>query len=189
MKLIAITNRKLCQGDFLSRIEWLAKARPTAIMLREKDLSLEDYEALALKVSDICRENSVPLIINQNLAVAKKLKLANIHLSMVDFRKNKDELVAFTNIGASVHSVSEAIEAEALGATYLVAGHIFSTDSKKGVPPRGLGFLKEVCGAVSIPVFAIGGIKETNINEVLAVGASGACIMSSAMTSDSLPAF
>lgn len=187
--LIAITNRKLCQGDFLSRFEWLAKCRPTAIMLREKDLSLEEYESLALKVIEICRENSVPLIINQNLSVAKKLKLPYIHLSMADFRKNKDDLQSFTNIGASIHSVSEAIEAAALGATYLIAGHIFSTDSKKGVPARGLGFLKEVCEAVTIPVFAIGGIKGTNINEVLAVGASGACIMSSAMTADSLPVF
>lgn len=50
-------------------------------------------------------------------------------------------------------------EAEQLGASYLTAGHIYATDCKRGLPPRGLGFLKEVCREVSIPVYGIGGIK------------------------------
>ena len=51
------------------------------------------------------------------------------------------------------------MEAERLGATYVTAGHIFTTDCKKGLPPRGLDFLKNVCDAVTIPVYGIGGIK------------------------------
>ena len=43
------------------------------------------------------------------------------------------------------------MEAERLGATYVTAGHIFTTDCKKGLPPRGLDFLKNVCDAVTIP--------------------------------------
>ena len=106
------------------------------------------------------RQIRVPLIINQNISVAAKLKLPNIHLSMPDLRKYKNELLPFIQLGASVHSVSEAVEAQELGASYLIAGHIFSTDCKKGVPPRGLSFLTEVCDAVTIPVFAIGGISQ-----------------------------
>ena len=92
------------------------------------------------------------------------------------------DLQLFDQIGASVHSVEEATEAVTLGATYLIAGHIFSTDSKKGVPPRGLSFLKQVCDAVSIPVFAIGGITRNDVNAIKATGAKGVCIMSEAMT-------
>ena len=62
-------------------------------------------------------------------------------------------------LGISIHSVEEAKEAEQLGASYLTAGHIYATDCKRGLPPRGLGFLKEVCREVSIPVYGIGGIK------------------------------
>ena len=62
-------------------------------------------------------------------------------------------------IGTSVHSVEEAIEAQNLGATYISAGHIFATDCKKGVPPRGLDFLKKVCQTATIPVYSIVGIK------------------------------
>ena len=65
----------------------------------------------------------------------------------------------FKVIGTSVHSVEDAIKAEQLGATYMTAGHIFATDCKKGLPPRGLDFLKNVCDAVEIPVYAIGGIN------------------------------
>lgn len=180
--LILVTNRTLCKGDFLQRIQQLAKGKPHAIMLREKDLSLDKYEALAKKVMAICQANGVSLIINQNISVAVNMKLPNIHLSMPDFRNFKNELYPFKQIGVSIHSVDEAIEAQQLGASYLIAGHIFSTDCKKGVPPRGLSFLKEVCDSVTIPVFAIGGITSNRLKDIANTGAKGVCIMSEAMT-------
>ena len=48
----------------------------------------------------------------------------------------------FQRIGTSVHSVEDAKEAERLGVSYMTAGHIYITDCKKGLAPRGLGFLK-----------------------------------------------
>lgn len=183
--LICLTNRKLCRDDFFNRINEIAKGKPHAIMLREKDSSMEEYECLAIKAKEICDMNGVPLIINQNIEIASKLNLPNIHLSMSDLRKYKSELHQFVNIGASVHSVLEAKEAQDLGASYLIAGHIFSTDCKKGVPPRGLSFLKEVCNCTSIPVFAIGGITKDKLKDVINAGAAGMCIMSEAMTCSS----
>ncbi|EKN67960.1 thiamine phosphate synthase [Schinkia azotoformans] len=180
--LICVTNRKLCKDDLLTRIAQIAKGKPHGIMLREKDLTQIEYEALAFVVNKICKKNGVPLIINQNIKAALKLKIPNIHFSMENLRSFQNELVVFSRVGASVHSIEEAKEAERLGATYLVAGHIFATDCKKGVPPRGLQFLKEVCGSVAIPVFSIGGITKNNVTEVAKTGASGVCIMSEAMT-------
>jgi len=69
-----------------------------------------------------------------------------------------------------------------MGAAYLIAGHIFQTDCKKEVPPRGLDFLKQVCESVSIPVFAIGGITQFNVNDALKAGTDGICVMSHLMT-------
>ncbi|MDO0823542.1 thiamine phosphate synthase [Desulfosporosinus nitroreducens] len=179
--LICVTNRNDCKDDYLSRISQLAKGKPHAIMLREKDLSLRKYEYLAAKVSEICNLHDVPLIINQNITTATKLKLRNIHLSISDLRQYKSEVSEFT-VGASVHTVPEAKEAQALGASYIIAGHIFSTDCKKGVPPRGLSFLKEVCTLVTIPVFAIGGITKDKIEVIKKTGAQGVCVMSESMT-------
>lgn len=181
--LIYVTNRKLCKHDFIAQINQLAKGKPHAIILREKDLELDEYEFLAVQVKDICDYHDVPLIINQNISVAAKLGLADIQLSMDNLRKYQTELHSFSGIGASVHSVAEAKEAVSLGATHLIAGHVFSTDSKKGLPPRGLSFLKDVCNSVSIPIFAIGGIKRQHVKDITATGATGFCIMSEAMTS------
>ena len=103
--------------------------------------------------------------------------------------KHKEEIKEFKHIGVSVHSVKESKEAERFGATYLIAGHIFPTDYKKGVSPRGLLFLKEVCDAVEIPVFAIGGINKDNFKNALDKGAKGICIMSEAMIHLSPSAF
>ena len=62
-------------------------------------------------------------------------------------------------------------------------GHIYATDCKRGLPPRGLGFLKEVCREVSIPVYGIGGIKfdEEQWNDMEKCGAVGGCVMSGMM--------
>ena len=88
---------------------------------------------------------------------------------------------AFRVIGASCHSVEEAVEAQGLGCMYITAGHVFETDCKKDLPGRGLDFLKAVCGSVSIPVYAIGGISAGNLCAVRGAGASGACVMSGLM--------
>ena len=86
-------------------------------------------------------------------------------------------------LGSSVHSLEEAEEAFSLGAEYLTAGHIYATDCKKGLPPRGTAFLEEICRAVPVPVYAIGGIRleQEQIEKTLAAGARGVCIMSGAM--------
>lgn len=86
-------------------------------------------------------------------------------------------------VGSSIHSPEEAIRAQKAGAAYVTAGHVYVTDCKKGLPPRGLEFLKEVCTKVTIPVYAIGGIHAGTgqIQEVMDCGASGGCIMSEMM--------
>ena len=97
------------------------------------------------------------------------------------FREHYINLNEFDTIGVSVHSADEAAEAERLGASYVTAGHIFATDCKKGVPPRGLEFLRGVCEKVKIPVYAIGGINAENAKSAVGAGADGVCIMSALM--------
>ena len=80
--------------------------------------------------------------------------------------------------------MDDALEAQSLGCTYITAGHVFETDCKKGLPGRGLEFLRDVCAAVDIPVYGIGGIDADNIALVRDAGASGACLMSSLMATE-----
>ncbi|AEY67138.1 thiamine phosphate synthase [Clostridium sp. BNL1100] len=180
--LIYVTNRNLCRDDFLNRIACLASGKPHAIILREKDLSPEDYQTLAEKVKVICDSAGVQLIVNKYITAAKNLGVSSVHVSMEDFLKYRDALQSFSKVWVSVHSAKEAQEACNSGASTLIAGHIYETDCKKGVSPRGLDFLREVCSSVSIPVFGIGGITQDRIKGVTGAGAKGVCMMSEAMT-------
>lgn len=180
--IIVITNSTICKENFLSRIEKLAKAKPTAIILREKHLSQNDYEDLAKKVIEICNKYNTQCILHNFPKVAEKLNHNALHLPLQVLATLTDkEKSQYKILGASCHSVEDALKAEKLGCTYITAGHIFDTDCKKGLPGRGLDFLKEVCKSVSIPVYAIGGISSDNILMVKNSGADGGCIMSSAM--------
>lgn len=185
--IICITNRRLCKEDFLQRIEHIAKARPKAVVLREKDLPEKEYAILAKKVIHICQKYEVPCILHTFTDVAVTLNIKAIHMPLPLLRKmTAQEKKKFAIIGASCHSLEEANEAERLGCTYITAGHIFLTDCKKGLPGRGLPFLKEICQKVSVPVYAIGGISSENIEAVRRTGAAGACIMSGFMTCDNV---
>lgn len=71
-----------------------------------------------------------------------------------------------------------------LGASYLIAGHIFATDCKKGLKPRGLEYLSDISKAVKIPVLGIGGISLERLSSILQTGAAGTCVMSHFMNCD-----
>ena len=74
-------------------------------------------------------------------------------------------------------------QAVSLGADRIILGTIFETQCKKGLRGKGLSFLQEICAACPLPVFAIGGIKVSNIDEVMSAGAAGGCMMSGFMQS------
>jgi len=180
--ILCVTNRILCKENFLQRVEEIAANKPKGMILREKDLSEKEYKELAEHVLMICKKYDVPCMLHSFIDVAMELGAENIHLPLHILRKMDEKTKeTFKIIGASCHSVEEAIEAERLGCTYITAGHVFVTDCKKGLAPRGLEFLQNVCKSVSIPVYAIGGISSENMDDVRKMGAAGACVMSGLM--------
>ena len=183
VSLLAVTNRHLSVHPYPEQITRICQTHPKGLILREKDLEAESYLALAAQVLDICHKYDVPCILHTFWKEAIALGCTSIHLPLPLLRAHKEELSGFSLVGTSIHAPAEAEEAEKLGATYITAGHIYATDCKKGLPPRGLVFLEEVCRKVSIPVYAIGGIKinEKQLQEVMDCGAKGGCIMSGMM--------
>lgn len=186
--LVCVTNRKLCREPFLYRIDKLAKAGIDRFILREKDLSMEDYRELAKKVNDIC------IFYGRHLTVYGRnvrFPVHSVQMSYPDFmaigsqklgKAADDFSIQNTQTGVSIHSTQEAIAAEKLGASYLIAGHIFATGCKANLPPRGIDFLREVCTSVSIPVYAIGGMDtQDHVTQAMKCGGEGICVMSSLM--------
>ena len=181
--VIAVSNRNLCDRPFMVQLERVCQCHPKALMLREKDLLEREYEAFAKQTLELCKEYQVPCILHTYIDVAEKFSHRMIHLPLPLLEKYSGRLHDFQVVGCSVHSVEDALKAEKLGATYLTAGHVYKTDCKKDLPPRGLDFLEEICRKVTIPVYAIGGIHiETGqLEEVMDRGAKGGCIMSEMM--------
>ena len=180
--IIVVTNKKICKSDFIKRLEEIAGARPDAILLREKSLSAAEYKQLAEECKKICDKYNVDLIANTFISPAREAGIKKIQLPMAEFLRRQDELKDFEKIGVSVHSLDEAILAEKLGANFLIAGHIYTTPSKPGMPSRGIEFIENICERVSIPVMAIGGITPTRVPEVEKAGAKGVCVMTPLMT-------
>lgn len=184
-EVLCVTNRLLCREDFLVRIERLAKAQPSGIVLREKDLSEGEYKYLAKAVLEICNKYNTLCILHSFADIGLELGAKALHLPLPVLRELPSEKRrSFTVLGASCHSAEEAKEAQAFGCTYITAGHVFDTDCKKGLPGRGVEFLKQVCESVTVPVYAIGGISEENAEQAINAGAKGVCVMSGAMTCD-----
>lgn len=178
-KKILVTASKLAAIPLPEQIRKVAKLyRIDMLILREKELTEKEYEALALEVLEACKEEGITCVLHSFVRVAEKLGAKKIHLPLARLREEQQNLSFFDTIGVSVHSSQEAKEAYRLGATYLTAGHVFETDCKKGLPGRGLEFLEEVCQAVPIPVYGIGGIDDDNTEQVKKAGAAGECRMS-----------
>ena len=178
-KTICVTNRKLCKGDFLTQISKAAAAHPDSIILREKDLSEDEYTVLAKQVIAVCEKNNIAFTAHYFYKAAIKLDVRRLHLPLHILRElSEEDKRCFDVIGVSCHSAADAVEAEKLGAAYITAGHIYETDCKAGLPGRGLDFLREVKSSVDIPVYAIGGITPVNAQEVIDAGADGVCLMS-----------
>lgn len=188
--IVCVTNRKLVKAydengsflPFLEKIKEAAKKKPAFIILREKDLSPDDYKELAKKVFEICDGEKLSCVLHYFYREAIELGAKKIHLPLhILENMTEDEKKCFDVIGASTHSVEDARRAKELGASYITAGHVFATDCKKGLAPRGLQFLADVCDSVDIDVYAIGGISENNMKQCIGRGAKGVCMMSGFM--------
>lgn len=180
-KLISVTNRTLCAGDFVQRVREIAENGADGIILREKDLQEVDYRALAARVLPLCK-NGPTCVLHSYPRVAAELGCKALHLPLPLLRELALEYrEAFPVLGCSCHGLEDVKEAEKLGCTYVTLGHIFATECKKDLPPRGLEFLRSVCADTGLAVYAIGGIGADNLADVRDAGAAGACIMSGLM--------
>ena len=124
--MIAVSNRHLCKRPFLEQIKIVCEWHPKALILREKDLTEAEYEQLAGQVMKICETYKVPCILHNFWQIAVKLNCNQIHLPLPVLRQLVNQAViqeknqgsgTFYQIGTSVHSVEEAVEAEKLGAS------------------------------------------------------------------------
>lgn len=183
-ELCLITNRHLSAAPLEVKVEKILAAGASYVILREKDLPEQDLRALAETLAEVAARCGRRLIVNSGLAIAAEVPAWGVQLPFEGFmRLRNDQRLKSFKIGVSVHSLREAMTAEAFGADYILAGHIFPTDCKAGAPGRGLAFLRQLKAGLNIPLWAIGGILPGNASHVVRAGAVVVCVMSSLMES------
>jgi thiamine-phosphate pyrophosphorylase len=150
------------------------------LQLRAKDRPLELIRGLAETMLRITQPANVPLIINDHPQVLREVNAEGCHVGQTDLPIAQARELAGRSIivGKSTHSIEQALAAEAEGADYIGFGPIFPTPTKPDARAIGLGDLQRLRTKVRIPVFCIGGIKETNFTEVTNAGGERVCIVS-----------
>ena len=189
LSLTLVTDRTQTRGRDLVEVvgECLAAGLP-AVQVREKDLGGHDLAALCRRIRPLAREAGARLIVNDRLDVALAVEADGVQRTSTSLGIPDMRAVAGRRlqIGASVHSLDEAVEAQRAGADWVVFGPVYDTPSKRAFgAPQGLDRLVAVARAVSIPVLAIGGITPERVPEILGAGARGVGVISGILAADS----
>ena len=149
------------------------------IQLRDKTREKGGQLATAKLLRGVCREQGALFIVNDHLDLALAAEADGVHLGQKDLpvsvvrRLAPPEMI----VGCSTNNPEEAQQAEADGADYVSVGRLFPTGSKDDTRPATAETLRAVKASVSLPVCAIGGINESNIDDVLAAGADMAAVI------------
>ena len=145
-RLIAVTDAPSCPRSLVEQVERIAECayKPQQLLLRAKELTPEDYAKLAWEVLPLCQSYGIELIIHTHWQIALELGIQRVHLPLPKLSQLPVAARRSLVISSSVHSVAEAQRALAEGTQALVAGHIYTTSCKAGLPPRGLEFLKQI---------------------------------------------
>ena len=185
--LYLVTDRSVARRPLPVVVEECLGAGLKAVQLREKDLAARDLLAVATSLRESTRVHGARLLVNDRADVALACGADGVqrtHDSLPVGALRAISPPPFL-IGASVHSVAQAREAEAEGADFLVFGPVHDTPSKRGYgPPQGLSALSLVTAAVDKPVLAVGGVTPERVAAILGAGAAGVAVISAILAAD-----
>jgi thiamine-phosphate pyrophosphorylase len=193
LKLYLVTDRKFFSGQcsMYLALETALKAGTKFIQLREKRLPPRMLLDTAQWVSELAKEYGAKLFINDRVDIALAVGADGVHLGQKSMpahavRKiSKNKLL----IGVSTHGIEEALKAEKDGADFITLGPVFKTLSKlKYGDPIGIDAIRKVKSGVSIPVLAIGGIKQDKVKKVIKAGADGVAVISAILAANDIKA-
>jgi len=145
----------------------------TCLQYRAKKVSAIEQRKTAFELRILTREAGVFFVVNDFVDLALDCAADAVHLGQDDLALAPalEKIGGRLKVGRSTHNIQQAVEAQSLGADYIGYGPIYATTTKeKNVAPVGVESLKSVLDSVSIPVVAIGGIKEANLEEIARAG-------------------
>ena len=189
--LYAITPDEPNTAVLLRKVGEVLQSTPSMLQYRNKtaDTALRREQALAL--AGLCRAAGVPLIINDDLALALEVDADGVHLGAEDgdLASARRSLGADKLLGASCYDrLDLAVAAYRAGADHLAFGAVFSSTTKPDTVRAPLTLFAEARRSVPLPLVAIGGITMQNAAEVFAAGADAVAVISALFEAEDIPA-
>jgi thiamine-phosphate pyrophosphorylase len=168
---ITQTEHKSCDTILL---EVESALRGGVVVVQYRDKQPQDADALASQLLKLCQRFQVPLLINDDVALAERIGADGVHIGRDDgsIKRARQRLGEQAIIGVSCYnSIEHAQQAQAQGATYVAFGRFFPSSSKPLALPASIETLRLAKLALSIPIVAIGGILPENGSLLLEAGA------------------
>ena len=181
MLVYAITDRHWTGTQTLEQqVEEGLKNGATFLQIREKNMTHDELVKEAVRIKEIAARYNIPVVIDDDIYAVMEAGVDGVHIGQndMDYVEARKLLGDNKIIGMTAPSVALAKKAEELGADYIGAGAVFSTNTKKDTKPLELSTLKEICNSVSIPVVAIGGIDHSNVRELKGTDIDGVAVIS-----------
>ena len=179
--LYAVTDRHWLDGRRLvDVVRESLDGGVTMVQLREKTLDEANFFAEAKELQALCRERGVPFLVNDNVEIARQMDADGVHVGQSDMEAQDVRALLGPDkiLGVSAQTVEQAVLAEKHGADYLGVGAVFPTGSKDDADDVSYETLKAICAAVSIPVVAIGGSAQSNVEQLAGSGLCGVAVIS-----------
>ena len=181
-------------GDFPQRLERALQAGKgivTAFQFRVKGLDQHEAAALAEPLQAICAAHDVAFIVNDSIALAKRLNADGVHLGQGDgdVGEAREELGRDVQIGVTCHASRHlAIEAGEAGADYVAFGAFFPSETKETEHRADTDLLEWWSQMVEIPSVAIGGITPENCQPLVEAGADFLAVSGAVWSGDEVAA-
>lgn len=185
--LYLVSDKKSCKNrDLEELIQQAILGGVTIVQLREKNIDSKDFYEQALRVKRVTDKYNIPLIINDRVDIALAVGADGVHVGQEDLSCSviKRNISKNLIVGVSVHNVEEAMRAELDGADYIGCGALFNTSTKENTKKLKIEELIKIKENVKIPVVAIGGINEENIEELYDSNIDGIAVVSAILSKD-----
>lgn len=150
------------------------------IQLRAKELNNEEYVSLAEIAIEIGRKFGAKIILNSNIETAKALNADGVHLtSDILMECYERPLHRNTLISAACHNSEQLKHAELIGVDFVTLSPVCRTKTHPDAIPLGWPHFSELCKSINMPVYALGGITESDLDVAISNGAYGIASISS----------
>ena len=182
LKLYVIPDRRVGAPRSIEEQAALAlDGGATMIQLRDKEMSGRELYETACRLSALCRSRGAAFVVNDRFDIALAAGAHGVHLGQEDLPVSVVRRIVPAGflVGATAHSTEEGRLAEEQGADYVGIGAAFPTGTKTVASVIGVGGVRAIREALSLPSVAIGGISEENAAEVLSAGVDGIAVVSS----------